>query len=75
MPKLRIQIRKEVWASYEVTVDTDDAGVAQLEKEKLRNYEYEKSLHLEWDFETWSPEVISVDDLSSEETLPDEEDE
>jgi hypothetical protein len=67
MPKLRIRIKKEMYASYELTTDTDRfAVVEKLEEEKLRSSEYEESLKLEWDFGEYSPEVIEIDDLSDE---------
>jgi hypothetical protein len=68
MPKLRIEIKKEIYASYEITTDTDDVAVAeQLEEEKLRSSEYEANLKLDWDFGAFSPEVIGVYDISSDE--------
>ena len=68
MPKVRIEIKKEIYASYEITTDTDDVAVAeQLEEEKLRSSEYEENLQLDWDFGTFSPEVTGAYDISSDE--------
>jgi hypothetical protein len=58
MAKVLIQIAKEVMASYEFDTDDDAAVAQQVEEEKLKSYEYEKSLNLEWDFDTWIPHVI-----------------
>jgi hypothetical protein len=68
MAQFRIRITKEIYASYEITTDIDDAEVAQqMEEENLRSSKYEESLKLDWDFGTFSPEVIEFDDLSSDE--------
>jgi hypothetical protein len=68
MPKLMIRLAKSCFASYEITTDTNDVAVAEkLEKEKLRSYDYEKSLDLEWNFdEDWAPDIIEIDLPSDE---------
>jgi hypothetical protein len=62
MPKFMIHLTKQVHASYEINPDTDDAAVAQqVEREKLRSYDYEEMLNLAWDFKMWPPDIIDVD--------------
>jgi hypothetical protein len=68
MTTFSIYLTKEVHASYEITIDTDDAEVAQqLEEEKLRSYEYERSLKLEWDLESGPAEILNFDLTPSDE--------
>ena len=68
MATLQIHLTRDVHAWYEVTTDTGDTDVVeQLELEKLRFPEYENSLKLDWEFDNWAPEIIEVDDLSSDE--------
>jgi hypothetical protein len=60
--RFRIHLTKKVYTSYEViSASSDAAEVQQLEAEKLQSYEYEKSLQLDWDFETYPPAEISAD--------------
>jgi hypothetical protein len=67
METFRVYVAKEVLSSYEVTIDNPTV-VQYLEEEKLRSYGYEKSLKLDWDFETYPPKIIDVDKTSSDQT-------
>jgi hypothetical protein len=60
--RFRIRLAKRVCASHEVmAISSDAAVVQQVETEKLKSPEYEKSLELEWAFEAHPAEIIGVD--------------
>jgi hypothetical protein len=68
MTKFMIHLWKDVHAWYEVdSADAAAAAVQRLEQEKLRSYEYEKSLDLEWELETCQPDIIGIDQVPSDE--------
>jgi hypothetical protein len=57
-----MQVTKQMFTTYEITADTDDVAVVEkLEIEKLRSFEYEESLKLDWDDSATMPDIVSVE--------------
>jgi hypothetical protein len=70
MARFKISLQKIVYASYEITTNTDDEAVVErAEEEKLKlDDEYEESLGLKWDLYSHLPEIRGIAEVPSDET-------
>ena len=71
MAKFKISLQKIVYASYEITTDTDDEAVVErAEEEKLKlDDEYEESLGLNWDLYSHLAEITGIEEIPSDQTV------
>ena len=67
MAKFKITLKKDYISTYEITDDVNDVlSVQMLEEEKLVSSEYEESLGLDWNVFDWTPELIDIEQLTSD---------